>query len=49
MTGAAQYALNWPGPVTSLVRLSATQTTDMEPCPEFFPGEAETGLEVRPG
>jgi hypothetical protein len=47
MTGAAQYALNWPGPVTSLVRLSATQTTDMDHA-EFFPGEAETGLEVRP-
>lgn len=47
MTGAAQYALSWPGPVTSLVRLSETQTTDMDHA-EFFPGEAETGLEVRP-
>lgn len=47
MTGAAQYARNWPGPVTSLVRLSETQTTDMDHA-EYFPGQGETGLEVRP-
>jgi colanic acid/amylovoran biosynthesis glycosyltransferase len=47
MTGAAQYALNWPGPVTSLVPLSSNQTTDMDHA-EYFLGEAETGLEFRP-
>lgn len=47
MTGAAQYALNWPGPVTSLVRLTETKSTDLDHA-EFFPGQAETGLEVRP-
>ncbi len=47
MTGAAEYARHWPGPVTSLVRLSETRTTDMDHA-EYFPGESETGLEVRP-
>lgn len=47
MAGAAQYALHWPGPVTSLVRTSATATTDMDH-QEYLPGEAETGLELRP-
>lgn len=47
MAGAAEYARTWPGPVTTLARLSDTPTTDMDHA-EFIPGEAETGLELRP-
>ena len=47
MEGAAQYARNWPGPVTSLVRLDPQPTTDMDH-QEYLPGEDETGLELRP-
>lgn len=47
MAGAAEYARTWPGPVTTLARLSDTATTDMDHA-EFLPGEAGTGLELRP-
>ncbi|MCX7644512.1 MAG: glycosyltransferase [Rhodobacteraceae bacterium] len=47
MAGVAQFARHWPGPVTSLVRISRTATTDMDH-EEFLPGEAETALELRP-
>jgi len=47
MTGTAELARTWPGPVTSLVSLSDTPTTDMDHA-EYLPGEAETELEVRP-
>lgn len=47
MSGTAELARTWPGPVTSLVRLSDTPTTDMDHA-EFLPGEAETELEIRP-
>jgi len=47
MAGAAEYARTWPGRVTSLVRLSDMPTTDMDH-EEFLPGDAETGLELRP-
>jgi glycosyltransferase involved in cell wall biosynthesis len=47
MAGAAQYARHWPGSVTSLVRASETATTDMDH-QEYLPGDAGTGLELRP-
>ena len=47
MTGTAELARTWPGPVTSLVSLSDTPTTNMDHA-EYLPGEAETELEVRP-
>jgi glycosyltransferase involved in cell wall biosynthesis len=47
MSGAAEYARNWPGKVTSLVHLSDQPTNDMDR-EEFFPGVGETGLELRP-
>lgn len=47
MEGAAEYARNWPGPVSSLVELDPVPTTDMDHA-EYLPGEAETGLELRP-
>jgi colanic acid/amylovoran biosynthesis glycosyltransferase len=47
MTGAAEYARHWPGPVTTLARLRETPTTDMDHA-EYLPGEGETGLELRP-
>ncbi|MTH76900.1 glycosyltransferase family 4 protein [Paracoccus aestuariivivens] len=46
MEGAAEYAKNWPGPVTSLVALDDQPTTDMDHH-EYMPGEGETGLELR--
>ncbi|MTH34090.1 glycosyltransferase [Paracoccus limosus] len=45
--GAAEYARCWPGPVTSLLRLDTHPTTDMDHV-EYHPGDAETGLELRP-
>ncbi len=47
MNGAAAYAKTWPGPVTSLIELTDAPTTDMDHV-EVMPGEAETGLELRP-
>lgn len=47
MGGVAEYARTWPGPVTTLARLSLDPITDMDPV-EYFPGDAETGLELRP-
>lgn len=47
MSGVSEYARHWPGPVTSLLRMSDVVTTDMDHA-EFLPGAAETGLEVRP-
>lgn len=47
MEGTAEYARHWPGPVTSLLRLSPASTTDMDHA-EYLPGMAETGLELRP-
>ena len=47
LNGAAAYAKTWPGPVTSLVELTDTPTTDMDQI-EVLPDEAETGLEIRP-
>ncbi len=48
MNGAEGYAKTWPGPVTSLVELMTVPTTDMDHV-EVMPGEAATGLELRPG
>lgn len=45
--GAAEYARNWPGPVTSLVALDPEPGSDMDHV-EYLPGEAGTGLERRP-
>ncbi|MDX8349850.1 glycosyltransferase family 4 protein [Cognatiyoonia sp. IB215446] len=47
LNGAAAYAKTWPGPVTSLIALTDTPTTDMDQV-EVLPGEAETTLEMRP-
>lgn len=47
MAGAEEYARHWPGPVTSLVELSAVPTTDMDHA-EFLSGEGGTRLEIRP-
>lgn len=47
MKGAEGYAKTWPGPVTSLVEVMTVPTTDMDHV-EVMPGEAETGLELRP-
>lgn len=47
MSGAAEFAKYWPGPVTSLVQVTDTPTSDMDHV-EFLPDEAETGLELRP-
>ncbi len=47
MNGAAAFARRWPGPVTSLVTLSSTPSSDMDHV-EVTPGAFETELEVRP-
>lgn len=47
LRGAAEYARSWPGPVTSLFRLSAAATTEMD-LEEIRPGAEATGVEVRP-
>ncbi len=47
MNGAAAFAKHWPGPVSSLVKLSGTPTTDMDHV-EILPGSALTSLEQRP-
>ena len=47
MTGAAEFGKTWPGPVSSLVRLTETPGTDMDH-QEFMPDSAETRLELRP-
>lgn len=47
LSGAAEYARFWPGPVSSLVALRSAPTTDMDHI-EVLPGEAETELELRP-
>lgn len=47
LNGAAAYANTWPGPVTSLIELTDTPTTDMD-LVEMMPDQAATGLELRP-
>ncbi len=47
MDGVAGYAKHWPGPVTSLVEVSHTPTTDMDHI-EVIPEKAATGVELRP-
>jgi colanic acid/amylovoran biosynthesis glycosyltransferase len=47
MNGAAMFAQNWPGQVTSLIQLNAEPTTDMDHI-EVLPGEAKTNIELRP-
>lgn len=47
MDGVAGYAKHWPGPVTSLVALDSTPTTDMDHV-EVLPDDTETGIELRP-
>lgn len=47
MDGAARYAMGWPGPVTSLVRLTDRPTTDLDPA-EFSSDDGFGRLEVRP-
>lgn len=47
LNGAAAYAKTWPGPVTSLIALTDTSTTDMDKV-EVLPGEGEAALEMRP-
>jgi glycosyltransferase involved in cell wall biosynthesis len=47
MEGAEAYARGWPGPVTSLVRLTDDPPQDLDPA-EFQPGDSRSGIEVRP-
>lgn len=47
LEGAAELARSWPGPVTSLLRLDDSPTTDMDHV-EVLPGAAGPGLEERP-
>ena len=47
LNGAAEYAKHWPGPVTTLAFLDDRPGSDMDHV-EVMPGEAETGLELRP-
>lgn len=47
LNGAAEYAKNWPGPVTTLVQLRDTPTSDMDHV-EVIPGHGPTALELRP-
>jgi colanic acid/amylovoran biosynthesis glycosyltransferase len=47
LNGAAMFAKNWPGQVTSLVQLDTVPTTDMDHI-EILPGEAKTNVELRP-
>lgn len=47
MDGVKEYAETWPGPVTSLVRVSDVPTTNLDPI-EIVPGDGGPGVEVRP-
>lgn len=47
MNGSAAFARRWPGPVTSLVTLDSTPSSNMDHV-EIMPGTAETDLELRP-
>ncbi len=47
MEGAARYAMGWPGPVTSLVRLTDRPTTDLDPA-EYASDDGFSRLELRP-
>lgn len=47
LNGAAEYAKYWPGRVTSLVRIDARPTSDMDRV-EIMPGETEPSIEERP-
>ncbi len=47
MEGVAAFARAWPGPVTSLVEISNTATTDMDHA-EFAPDDPVTPIEIRP-
>ncbi len=47
LNGAAMFAKNWPGQVTSLIQLNTVPTTDMDHI-EVLPGEATTNVERRP-
>lgn len=47
MEGVAEFARTWPGPVTSLVMMTQTPTTDMDHA-EFAPDDPATPLETRP-
>lgn len=47
LDGVAEYAKTWPGPVTSLIEISETKTTDLDHV-EVMPGDTEARLELRP-
>jgi colanic acid/amylovoran biosynthesis glycosyltransferase len=47
MNGAAEYALRWPGRVTTIASLTRQPNLDLDPV-EVLPGSAVTGLEARP-
>ncbi len=47
MEGVAEFAKTWPGPVTSLVEIAQTPTTDMD-LEEFTPHDPTTPIETRP-
>lgn len=48
LNGAAAFAKRWPGPVTTLVSLANTPSSDMDHV-EVMPGMPGTNLEIRPG
>ncbi len=47
LDGAAEYAKTWPGPVTTLARVTQVPIRDMDPA-EALPGTGPTGVERRP-
>lgn len=47
MEGVAELAKTWPGPITSLVEITQTPSTDMDHA-EFLPYHPNTPLETRP-
>jgi colanic acid/amylovoran biosynthesis glycosyltransferase len=48
LNGVAQYAKTWPGPVTALVEIRATPTSDMDHV-EVMADPGRAPLELRPG
>lgn len=47
LEGVSEYARFWQGPVTSLIEISTSQSTDFDHI-EVDPGTLDTGLEERP-
>ncbi len=47
LEGASEFARTWPGSVTTLIKTTPNPTTDLDHV-EILPGDADTGLEMRP-